>query len=236
MAREPKADDAPSRELTRADDTDALDAAQRKQMAEALRRCEEVRVEMESALVDFGRWALVNLFDDDAAEALSGGRANPVWRALLARAGGPTLRLSARMLSVALHVAAYDKRIQDESWRGLDVGRKEILLPLGDDKMLRAAAKRVSSLKLTQRATRDLVGSMQAEAGRGKVVRLTAPRLSARVRRMREAIAPKPFLRKVETLGRDLDDDAREALVREVNALREAADSLLEALRVKRKG
>ncbi len=60
------------------------------------------------------------------------------------------------MLSVALHVAAYDKRINDESWRGLDVGRKEILLPLGEDRLLRAAARRVSSLKLSQRATRDL--------------------------------------------------------------------------------
>jgi len=98
----------------------------------------------------------------------------------------------------------------------------------------RAAAKRVSSLKLTQRATRDLVGSMQADAGRGKAVRLTAPRLSARVRKMREAIAPRPFLRKVETLGRDLDAEAREALVREVTALREAADALLETLQNKR--
>ena len=234
MARDPRRTDTPSRELTRADDSDALDAAQRKLMAEALRRCEEVRVEMESALVDLGRWALVNLFDDDAAEALAGGRAHPVGRALLARAGGPTLRLSARMLSVSLHVAAYDKRLNDESWRALDVGRKEILLPLADDKMLRAAAKRVSSLKLSQRATRDLVEAMQADAGRGKAVRLTAPRLGARVRKMREAIAPKPFLRKVETLGRDLDADAREALVREVTALREAADSLLDALRDKR--
>jgi hypothetical protein len=234
MAKDPKTTDTPSRELARSDDPDALDAAQRKLMAEALRRCEEVRAEMESALVDLGRWALVNLFDDDAAEALTGGRASPVWRALLARAGGPTLRLSPRMLSVALHVAAYDKRINDEAWRALDVGRKEILLPLGDDKMLRAAARRVSSLKLTQRATRDLVESMQADAGRGKVVRLTAPRLGARVRKMREAIAPRPFLRKVETLGRDLDAGAREALVREVTALREAADALLETLQGKR--
>jgi len=234
MARDPKRDEPPAREIVRADDPEVLDAAQRKLMAEALRRCEEVRVEMESALVDLGRWALVNLFEDDAAEALAGGRANPVWRALLARAGGPTLRLSPRMLSVALHVAAYDKRINDESWRGLDVGRKEILLPLGEDKLLRAAARRVSSLKLSQRATRDLVGSMQAEAGRGKAVRLTPGQLQTRVRKMRVALAPKPFLRKVETLSRGLDGDTREALRREVAALREAADALLETLQHER--
>ena len=50
---------------------------------------------------------------------------------------------------------------------------------------------------------------------------------------MREAIAPKPFLREVETLGRDLDADTREGLVREVSALRQAADALLAALKNK---
>ena len=63
---------------------------------------------------------------------------------MIARAGGPTLRLSTRMLSVALHVAAWDKRINDEAWRGLDLGRKELLLPLGDDARLREAAQHVA--------------------------------------------------------------------------------------------
>ena len=94
-----------------------LDAPQRKILAEALRRAEETRDVIEDALVSFGRWVLVNVFDGAAAAALDGRHDNPVWRDLLARAGGPTLRLSARMLYVALHIAAHDKRITDEAWR-----------------------------------------------------------------------------------------------------------------------
>ena len=93
----------------------ALSAPQRKQLALALARAEETRDVMEDALVSFGRWVLVNVFDDDAAAALDGRHDNPVWRDLLARAGGPTLRLSERMLYVALHIAAHDKRITDEA-------------------------------------------------------------------------------------------------------------------------
>ncbi|MBI5514010.1 MAG: hypothetical protein HY909_09600 [Deltaproteobacteria bacterium] len=86
----------------------ALDDAQRKLLAEALRRAEETRDAVEGALVGLGRWLLVQVFDDDAAAALDGRHQNPVWRELLRRAGGPTLRLSERVLCVALHVAAHD--------------------------------------------------------------------------------------------------------------------------------
>lgn len=104
--------------------TTHLGAPERKLLAEALRRAEETRDVIEDALVSFGRWLLVNVFDDDAAAALEDRRDNPVWRDLLARAGGPTLRLRERMLYVALHIAAHDKRINDEAWRNLEPGRK----------------------------------------------------------------------------------------------------------------
>jgi hypothetical protein len=48
------------------------------------------------------------------------------------------------MLYVALQLAAYDKRITDQTWRGLDTGRKELLLPLAEDRRLRDAAQHVS--------------------------------------------------------------------------------------------
>ncbi len=41
-----------------------LDAGERKLLAEALRRAEEARNVMEDALVAFGRWLLVHVFDD----------------------------------------------------------------------------------------------------------------------------------------------------------------------------
>ena len=49
-----------------------------------------------------------------------------MWQELVRRAGGPTLRISKHMLYVAVRLAAYDKRITDQTWRGLDPGRKEL--------------------------------------------------------------------------------------------------------------
>ena len=69
------------------------------------------------------------MFADDAAAALGDRRGNRVWQGLMGRAGAPTLRVSERLMTVAPVIAAHDKRIQDESWRLLEVGRKELLLP-----------------------------------------------------------------------------------------------------------
>ena len=80
---------------------------------------------------------------------------------LLARAGGPTLQLNPRLLYVALHIAARDKRIPDQAWRALEPGRKELRLPLGDDALMREAAEHVQAMKLSQRATRAYVGSLR---------------------------------------------------------------------------
>jgi hypothetical protein len=66
-----------------------LDAAQRRMLAEALRRAEETRDVMEDALVSYGRWLLVHVFDDDAGAALEGRRDNPLWRELLAARAAP---------------------------------------------------------------------------------------------------------------------------------------------------
>lgn len=67
---------------------------------------------MENALVAFGRWVLVDVFDNDARAALEDRGTNTVRRTLTARAGGPTLRLSRRP-HVALTIAAPDRRVGD---------------------------------------------------------------------------------------------------------------------------
>ena len=90
-----------------------LTTSEQRLVAEALRRAEETRNVMEDALVGFGRWMLVSVFDDDASAALEGRSANAVWADLVRRAGGPTLRLNKKLLYVALHIAARDKRITD---------------------------------------------------------------------------------------------------------------------------
>ena len=63
--------DAPSVPLTK---------AQAPLLAEALRRGEATRNMMEDALVEYGRWILVNIFQDDAAAALDTKSENPLLR------------------------------------------------------------------------------------------------------------------------------------------------------------
>lgn len=204
-----------------------LDLPQRKLLAEALRRAEETRNVMEDALVNFGRWLLVQVFDDDAAAALADRHENPVWRELLARAGGPTLRVSEKILYVALHIAARDKRITDEAWRSLEAGRKELLLPLGDESLMRKAARHVTAMKLTQRATRAYVGAMIAERDGAREVRLTAPRIAAHVRGFRERVTESAYQRRAAAVLKGADDDARASVRAEVEAVRAWADALL---------
>lgn len=220
----------PSRELAVAA-PNPLDAPQRKVLAEALRRAEETRDVIEDALVSFGRWVLVNVFDDDAAAALDGRHDNPVWRDLLARAGGPTLRLSERMLYVALHIAAHDKRITDEAWRALEPGRKELLLPLGDEAAMRKAAQHVQAMKLTQRATLAYVGALRSEQDRGRAARLTGGRFTARVKRMSDGVTSAAFVRRAKQVAGELSDAQRAAVRRDVTALRAWTAEMLRALR-----
>jgi hypothetical protein len=207
-----------------------LDAAQRKLLAEALRRAEETRDAIEDALVSFGRWVLVHVFDDDAAAALDGRHGNAVWADLMARAGGPTLRISQRMLYVALHIAAHDKRITDEAWRNLEPGRKELLLPLGDEATMRRAAQHVTAMKLTQRATRAYVTSLRAEQGNGRKARLTPARLASQVRGFRERVTDAAWQRRALSVTAKADADSRDAVRKELEALRAWSVAMLSKL------
>ncbi len=209
------------------DDAPALDAAQRRTLAEALRRADETRDAIEDALVSFGRWMLVHVFDDDAAAALGDRRDNPVWRTLLSRAGGPTLRLSERMLYVALHIAAHDRRITDEAWRSLEPGRKELLLPLGDEALMRKAAQHVTAMKLTQRATRTYVRSLREAQREADGPRLTPARLSARVRSFREAVTDTAYQKKAAEVLRKADDETLAAMRDELLAVQRWSERLL---------
>jgi len=216
---------------TSSGDPGALSPAQRKLVAEALRRAEDTRNVMEDALVSFGRWVLVHVFDDDAAAALDRRADNPVWMSLLARAGGPTLQLSPRLLYVALHIAARDKRIPDQAWRALEPGRKELLLPLGDEALMREAAQHVQAMKLSQRATRAYVGALRSAQGRDQKTRLTGARLAAQVKRVGGAVATAAFLRQATKAAAELSDDERASVRRDVEALQKWSTEMLRVLR-----
>lgn len=210
----------------------SLAKAERALLAEALRRAENARNVLESTLLDFGRWLLVEVFHDDAAAALGDRkRDNPVWRELLSRAGGPTLRLNAKFLYVALDIAAHDKRIQDDSWRLLEPGRKELLLPLRDEASMRKAARRVVEMKLSQRATRDLVRAELATRGDKPAVRVTPQRFQSQLKKFRERVADASYKKKVEASLRGLSKDKRTEVRKELEALHQWSADLLAAVR-----
>ena len=208
-----------------------LTAAQRSVLEEALRLGEDLAGEVEAKVSSYGRWVLDTVFKNDAAAALDLRTKNPIWLELVRRAGGPTLRISRRMLYVALQLAAYDKRITDQSWRGLDAGRKELLLPLHDDRRLREAAQRVSKFNLTQTKTREYVTELLAEDGRSRQVRITAPVLLGRVRTLRETLGGGAVLRKVRELHDNLDPSERAAIAGELEKLKDVLSVLTRAMR-----
>jgi hypothetical protein len=199
-------------------------------LQEALRLGEDLSDQMESAVSSYGRWLLENVFNDNVSAALDLSTKNKLWAELVRRAGGPTLHVSRRMLYVALQVAAYDRRIRDQAWRGLDTGRKELLLPLGEDK-LREGAQHVSKFDLSQSKTREYVAEMRMQEGRSKQPRVTSASLKGRVKKLRDALGGASVLRKVRSLGGKLDDAERDVIVHEIDSLRSVLEELTKALK-----
>ena len=188
-------------------------------------------MQVESSLVDLGRWIPTNVFEGDAAAALEQRRTNPVWHELTRRAGGPTLRLSERLLHVSLSIAAHDKRITHEAWRKLEPGRKELLLPLGDERSMRDAAQRVVDMKLTQRETRNLVRDLRQKRGDQPAVRVTAQALIAGVRRLGERLSDLESANAIAPLVERLDHEQRAELSRSVDALETRLRAVVQAIK-----
>ncbi len=208
-----------------------LTTPQRRVFEEALRLGADLADEVESKVSAYGRWLLESVFVNDAAAALDAKSQNPVWLELVRRAGGPTLLISRRMLYIALQLAARDKRITDQSWRALDTGRKELLLPLDDDRRLREAAQHVSKFNLTQTKTREYVAAVIAEDGGSREVRLTAPVLKNRMKKLSKGLGGAGMLRKVRTMSATLEPAARQEITREVENLRAILQSIVRELR-----
>jgi hypothetical protein len=211
-----------------------LTSVERTLLNEALRRSEDVREQLEATVTSYGRWLLGAIFKDDASAALNEKSKNRVWLDLVRRAGGPTLRIGRRMLYVALDLAAHDKRITDQAWQNLDAGRKELLLPLGDDGRLREAAHHVSKWNLTQKKTRQYVAEALKGTGRSREVRLTVPRLVSRVRTLRTGLHGPGVLRKVIELRSTLEPAERARVAEELEELQKLLGLLAKTIRKKR--
>jgi hypothetical protein len=210
--------------------------ADRRLLEEALRRGEDLREQVESAVTTFGRWILDAVFGGSTSAALDERTKNPVWTELVRRAGGPTLRVSRRILYVAVAIAANDKRITDQAWRGLDAARKELLLPLRSGDAIREAAQQVARFNLTQAKTRELVTATLGSQGRSRQVRMTGRGLVSRVRGLRDSLDDAGVLRRVSELGRSLEVSERKRALEEIDRLKEVLGKVSRALRGAGKG
>ncbi len=200
-------------------------------LREALFEGQRVATTVEAELLGYGGWLLLKVFDEDTGAALDDRSDNPVWLELLRRAGGPTLKLGRQMLRGLLRMAAWDRRITDEAFRGLDRGRKELLLPLDDARAMRDAARHVSDLKLSQDATRAYVATLRAEQGKPPATRITPARLQGRLRRARKSVMPPNAKKRIERMAAELSDAQRDELLREAEGLMHDAEALVKLLR-----
>jgi len=212
----------------------SLSKAERGVLDEALRRGADLADEMHSKVSAYGRWLLDSVFGGDTTAALDDKSKNEVWAELVRRAGGPSFPVSRRLLYVAVKIAAYDKRITDAAWRGLDAGRKEILLVLPGETELRRAAQQVTRYNLSQAKTRELVTGMLSDGTKTRQVRVTAPGIVGRVKKLRESIDGPSFLRRVGEIRAELEPPERRAIIEEIDHLREALSAVARELRGRR--
>ena len=211
----------------------ALTSPQRAVLADAIREGTDVAETLEDRVRAYGRYLLAKVFGDDTREALDLRTKNPVWTELVRHAGGPTLKLSRKVLDVALRMAAYDRRITDETFRTLDSGRKERLLPLGDPQRMRQAAAHVTKFRLTQTDTEQYVTSLLTEDGKSRQVRFTAPQLVSKVKTLRSNLEKASTLRRVRELKGQISPKEREEMAAEMERLGEAVRGVAKVLRGK---
>jgi len=207
-----------------------LTAPQKHLLDRALAEGSRLQNVLEDAVTEYGRWLLVEVFDDDAGRALDEWGKNPVWLELVRRAGGPSLGISRTVLYAALRLAANDKRVTDQAWRRLDVGRKQLLLPLREPPMLRQAAQHVMKWNLTQAKTKEYVTQLLSEEGKKPIVRLTRAGLVGRVRKLRESLGGAAILRRAGELAVTMSARERAEVVKEMAALRAVLDAVTHAV------
>lgn len=207
-----------------------LNTAEQKLFAEALRRGESAREEMEDLLKDYGTWLFVNVFDNNSTKVIEQRKESRVWQHLVARAGGSTLRLNEQMLNVCVLAAAYDKRLNDDHWRALDLGRKQLLLRLGEDSMLRKGAQHVLGSKLSWRATREYVVKSLEKSGNPVDVRVSVPRVQKWLQGFHNRLTTTGFQRRLEIAAGELDRAERKKLARQIDELQRDLRDLSDRL------
>lgn len=209
-----------SKELTRRDDgTLVLTAAERDIVEELVGEAMQTNALIEAHVVGLGGRIFKKAFDNSTAAVLGEEKTpNRVWRELKRRAGGPTLRMTAEMLDVALRVAVWDKSVNDDNFRQLDLERKKLLLPLGKAELLRKAAQHVTDAKLTYRATKLYVKTLRTDDGSPPNARVSERLVDGRLGGVVERFGTVTQRQAIARMAAKLTPEKRRALAKKVDA------------------
>lgn len=209
----------------------ALSTEERKLVAEAVRLGQALHDQLQASIRGYGAWLVERVFEGDPDAALEAAERDPVWVELARRAGTRALSLPPATLYLALRVAAYDARIRAAVWRDLDLGRKALLLPLGDDELLVLGAEAAREGELTHAEVKAWVTAQLAARGRPRRVRVHPKALRRRLHAMTQTLSRPALVRRFDAIRGEMDPDERAALAAEVDALRGALARLAKSLR-----
>ncbi len=216
---------APHRKASRLSDAD------RALLQSVIERAALVHETVESTWTEFGRWVFVQVFGEDSTSAIDHRGDNPVYEELLRLADGPKVRIRAEDLERATLCAAYDKRLNNDSWRALNYGRKWRLLRLDNEKLLRKGAQYVLASNLDTRGVESYVRNVLAERETGLDTRVNFRALTGQLRRVTQRVTTDAFLKQLASAAKQLDDEQRERVVAQIEAARDALDVLHKKLR-----
>jgi hypothetical protein len=170
----------------------------------------------ESAVASYGQWLFANLFAGETQPVLDADPDHPVWRGLIEAKGSHNTGIARGTLVATLRIAALDKRLADGAWSSLSYSHKVALLPLGEPKALRAAARHVLAASLSVRDAREYVGNLRNPEG--AQLRLTPGAARGAIRRLATSFARPRYVQKLETqLGR-LEGEERDGGARRLSA------------------
>lgn len=206
-----------------------LSAAERAVLAEAVARGEALRKQSDEAVAGFGRWLFAQVFGDDSTATIAHRDDSGLWRAIADAADSARMRLPLALVEAAVLCAAYDQRLNSDSWRALDFGRKSRLLRLEQDKLLRQGAQHVLSANLSAKATEQYVREVLREQGEPVQTRLSMGRVQRRIADFSERLSARDFTRRFDQLVRAADDEQKQTLLAEI----EAAQAALSAMRAR---
>lgn len=89
----------------------------------------------------------------------------------------------------------------------------------------------MSRWNLTQTKTSAYVSELLAETGQAPAVRLTAPLLMGRIKKMHESLGGAAILRKVREIRADLEPGERQEIAGEIEKVREVLTAIAREMR-----